>query len=240
MASLLLKVTDINVFHGDAQALWDVSFQVREGEVFSIIGSNGAGKSSILKTVYGLLAPASGEIEFLGSRIDGSTPAAIVHLGASIVPEGRGLFSTLTVEENLELGAFTKRARAFTKETIQELSKIFPIINTRRHQLAGKMSGGEQQMVAIARALMSRPKLLMLDEPSLGLAPIVVKTVFQIIATLKAQGVTVLLVEQNIHQALRIADRACVIKTGRITMTGTGNELFTDPEIHKAYMGTLR
>jgi branched-chain amino acid transport system ATP-binding protein len=240
LANPLLNVTNLDVFYGDAQALWDVSFQIREGEVFSVIGSNGAGKSTILKTLSGLLSPASGEIEFLGSRIDGKTPASIVHLGASIVPEGRGLFSTLTVEENLELGAFTKRARPFMKETIKELSAIFPIIKTRRHQLAGKMSGGEQQMLAIARALMSRPKLLMLDEPSLGLAPLVVKTVFQIIATLKAQGVTILLVEQNIHQALRIADCACAIKTGRITMTGTGNELLIDPEIHKAYMGTLR
>lgn len=240
MASPLLKVTGLNVFYGDAHALWDVGFEVCEGEVFSIIGSNGAGKSTILKTLSGLVRPASGRVEFCGAPITGKSAPGIVDLGISLVPEGRGLFTTLTARENLELGAFTKRARPLAKETIEELSQIFPIIKTRSNQLAGKMSGGEQQMVAIARALMSRPKLLMLDEPSLGLAPIVVKTMFEIIATLKEQGTTILLVEQNIHQALRIADHACVIKTGRITMMGTGNELLTDPEIHKAYIGSLQ
>lgn len=236
----LLNVINLNVFYGDAQALWDISFQIREGEVFSVIGSNGAGKSTLLRTISGLLSPSSGEIKFLGSRIDGRSPVSIVNAGTSLVPEGRGLFATLTAKENLELGAFTKRARPFMKVTFEELCTIFPIIQSRSRQLAGKMSGGEQQMLAIARALMSKPKLLMLDEPSLGLAPLVVKTVFRIIATLKTRGVTVLLVEQNIHQALKIAENACVLKSGRITMTGTGNELLSDPEIQKAYMGTLR
>ena len=240
MANPLLNVTSLNVFYGDAQALWDIHFKVHEGEVFSIIGSNGAGKSTILKALSGLMRPSSGQIEFLGSRIDGKSPMEMVDIGISLVPEGRGLFSTLTVMENLELGAFTKRARPLMQKTLEQMANVFPIIRTRPNQLAGKMSGGEQQMVAIARALMSKPKLLMLDEPSLGLAPIIVKGMFEIIAILKEQGATILLVEQNIHQALRIADHACVIKTGRITMIGTGQELLADPEIHKAYMGSLQ
>ena len=240
MANPLLNVTNLNVFYGDAQALWDINFKVHEGEVFSIIGSNGAGKSTILKTLSGLMRPSSGQIEFMGSRIDGKSPMEMVDIGISLVPEGRGLFSTLTVMENLELGAFTKRARPLMQKTLEQMANVFPIIRTRPNQLAGKMSGGEQQMVAIARALMSKPKLLMLDEPSLGLAPIIVKGMFEIIAILKEQGATILLVEQNIHQALRIADHACVIKTGRITMIGTGQELLADPEIHKAYMGSLQ
>jgi branched-chain amino acid transport system ATP-binding protein len=240
LANPLLNVTNLNVFYGDAQTLWDVSFKVHEGEVFSIIGSNGAGKSTILKALSGLMRPSSGQIEFLGSRIDGKSPMEMVDIGISLVPEGRGLFSTLTVMENLELGAFTKRARPLMKKTLEQMANVFPILRTRPNQLAGKMSGGEQQMVAIARALMSKPKLLMLDEPSLGLAPIIVKGMFEIIAILKEQGATILLIEQNIHQALRIADHACVIKTGRITMMGTGQELLADPEIHKAYMGSLQ
>jgi branched-chain amino acid transport system ATP-binding protein len=240
LANPLLNVSNLNVFYGDAQALWDINFKVHEGEVFSIIGSNGAGKSTILKTLSGLMRPSSGQIEFMGSRIDGKSPMEMVDIGISLVPEGRGLFSTLTVMENLELGAFTKRARPLMQKTLEQMANVFPIVRTRSNQLAGKMSGGEQQMVAIARALMSKPKLLILDEPSLGLAPIIVKGMFEIIAILKEQGATILLVEQNIHQALRIADHACVIKTGRITMIGTGQELLADPEIHKAYMGSLQ
>jgi len=240
LANPLLNVSNLNIFYGDAQALWDINFNVHEGEVFSIIGSNGAGKSTILRALSGLIRPSSGQIEFLGSRIDGKSPMEMVDIGISLVPEGRGLFSTLTVMENLELGAFTKRARPLVQQTLEQMMNVFPIIRTRSTQLAGKMSGGEQQMVAIARALMSKPKLLMLDEPSLGLAPIIVKSMFEIIAILKEQGTTILLVEQNIHQALRIADHACVIKTGRITMIGRGKELLADPEIHKAYMGSLQ
>lgn len=239
MANPLLNVTDLSVFYGDAQALWDVSFQVREGEIFSIIGSNGSGKSTILKTLAGLIHPACGQITFIGSPIDGRSAARIVDFGISLVPEGRGLFSGLTVMENLELGAFTRRARPLMKQTMAQMADVFQIIRTRPHQLVGKMSGGEQQMLAIAKALMSKPRLLMLDEPSLGLAPLVVRKVFEIIAALKQQGVTILLVEQNIHQALRIADHACVIKTGRITMVGTGNEMLADPVIRKAYMGSF-
>jgi len=239
LANPLLSVKHLNVFYGDAQALWDVSFQVQAGEIFSIIGSNGSGKSTILKTLAGLIQTFSGQSRFNGSRVDQKSAARIVDLGISLVPEGRGLFSSLTVMENLELGAFTRRARPLMKQTLEKMADTFQIIRARPHQMVGKMSGGEQQMLAIAKALMSKPRLLMLDEPSLGLAPIVVKQVFEIIANLKRQGVTILLVEQNIHQALRIADRACVIKTGRITMVGTGNELLADPEIHKAYMGSV-
>jgi len=239
LASPLIRVSNLNVFHGDAQALWDVGFEVYEGEVFSVIGSNGAGKSTILNTLSGVMHPSSGQVDFQGTRIDRKSAVAIVDLGISLVPEGRGLFSTMTALENLELGAFSKRCRPLKDESLKWVFGLFPQITTRQKQLAGKMSGGEQQMLAIGRALMARPKLLMLDEPSLGLAPLIVKTVFEIIATLKAQGVTILLVEQNIHQALKVADRACVIKTGRISMTGTGKELLADPEIKKAYMGSL-
>lgn len=236
----LLKISDLNVSYGDAQALWDIGFYVDEGEVYSIIGSNGAGKSTILKAIAGLIRPSSGLIEFKGVRVDGRRAHVMVNLGISLVPEGRGLFSKLTVTENLELGAFTKRARAMTQKTLEWVTELFPIVKERKDQQTGKMSGGEQQMVAIGRALMSRPKILMLDEPSLGLAPLIVKTVFEIIRKLNDQKVTILLVEQNIHQALKIAHHALVLKNGRVTMTGKGDELLSDPEIRKAYMGSLR
>ena len=239
MENPLLKVGELNVFYGDAQALWDVGFQVLEGEIYSIIGSNGAGKSTTLKTISGLIKPVSGEIEFLGARVDGHGTNVIVDRGISLVPEGRGLFSRLTVLENLELGAFTQRARPQLQETLDWVMGLFPIVRARKAQLTGKMSGGEQQMVAIGRALMSRPRILMLDEPSLGLAPLIVKTVFEIIETMNQQGVTLLLVEQNIHMALKIAHRGHVLKTGRITMKGKGEDLLADPEIQKAYMGSL-
>ena len=231
---------DLNVHYGDAQALWDINFHVEDSDVYSIIGSNGAGKSTILKTLAGLLRPSSGRIEFLGSRVDGLSTDVMVEKGLSLVPEGRELFSQLTVMENLELGAFTKRARPQTKETLEWVTSLFPIIRDRKNQLAGKMSGGEQQMIAIGRGLMSKPKLLMLDEPSLGLAPLVVKTIFETIVHLNAQKVTLLLVEQNIHQALKISNQAIVLKTGHVTITGKGEDLLEDPEIQKAYMGSLR
>jgi branched-chain amino acid transport system ATP-binding protein len=240
LAKPLLKVDGLNVFYADAQALWDIDFDIQEGEIYSIIGSNGAGKSTILKALAGLMRPASGKIEFMGSRVDGKNTNIMVDLGISLVPEGRGLFTQLTVLENLQLGAFTKRARPRTEETLQWVYQLFPVLKERTNQPAGQMSGGEQQMVAIGRALMSRPKLLMLDEPSLGLAPLIVKTVFEIIRSLNEQNVTILLVEQNIHQALKIAHHAHVLKTGNITMKGEGDELLSNPEIQKAYMGSLR
>ena len=239
MENPLLEVKHLDVHYGDAQALWDIGFYVSESDIYSIIGSNGAGKSTILKTLAGLLHPSSGRIEFLGSRVDGRSTEVMVDLGLSLVPEGRELFSQLTVLENLELGAFTKRARPRTKETLDWVTDLFPIIKERKNQLAGKMSGGEQQMIAIGRGLMSKPKLLMLDEPSLGLAPLVVKTIFETITNLNAQKVTILLVEQNIHQALNISHHAFVLKTGHVTMMGKGEELLEDPEIQKAYMGSL-
>ncbi len=240
MANPLLRVKDLNVSYGDAQALWDIGFQVQKGEVYAIIGSNGAGKSTILKTVSGLVKPTSGEVRFKGFRGDGTGAEVMVERGISLVPEGRGLFTGLTVLENLELGAFTKRARPRLVETLDWVMEIFPIVKTRKNQMTGKMSGGEQQMVAIGRALMSRPDLLMLDEPSLGLAPLIVKDVFDIIETLNRQQMTLLLVEQNIHRALRIAHHGLVLKTGRITLKGKGEELLANPEIQKAYMGSLR
>ena len=240
LASPLLSVTDLSVFYDDAQALWDIAFQVDEAELFSIIGANGAGKSTILQTISGLISPSSGRLDFLGTRIDGTGANAIVDMGISLVPEGRGLFSKLTVMENLELGAFTKRARPQLNESLKWALDTFPVLENRKNQLAGKLSGGEQQMLALGRAMMSRPKLLMLDEPSLGLAPIIVRTTFDLIKELNEQEVTILLVEQNVHQALKIAHRALVLKTGRITMTGKGDELLSDPEIQKAYLGTVR
>jgi branched-chain amino acid transport system ATP-binding protein len=237
---LLLGITDLNVFYEDAQALWDINFSVKKEEIFSIIGANGAGKSTILRTIAGLIRPFSGQEEFLGTSIHSAGPDTIVDLGISLVPEGRGLFSKLTVLENLELGAFTKRARPLIKESLEWVMEIFPILKERKDQLAGKMSGGEQQMIAIGRALMSRPKLLMLDEPSLGLGPLIVKMMFGLIQNLNDQKVTILLVEQNIYQALKIAHHAFVLKTGKITLTGKGEELLTDPEVQRAYMGTLK
>ena len=239
MANPLLEVNDLSVAYGDAQALWNIDFSVSEGDIFGIIGSNGAGKSTILKTIAGLVKPMSGQVRFGGFDATGFATSLMVERGVSMVPEGRGLFTSLTVLENLELGAFTKRARPKLKDSLEWVLTLFPRIKERTNQITGGMSGGEQQMVAIGRALMSRPKLLMLDEPSLGLAPMIVRDVFTIIRELNAHGVTILLVEQNIHQALKIAHQAIVIKTGHITMTGSGAQLAADPEIQKAYMGAL-
>ncbi len=235
----MLRVNSLNVSYGDAQALWDVTFSVREEEICCLIGANGAGKTTALSTILGMIRPFSGQVEFFGSRIEGKRPNAIVDLGISLVPEGRRLFSKLTVLENLELGAFTKQARPLTKETIKWVTEVFPILDERKGQLAGALSGGMQQMLAIGRGLMARPKLLMLDEPSLGLAPLIVKMLFEIIRKLNDRRVTILLVEQNIHQALKISHSAFVMKTGKIVLTGEGRELMADPEIKKAYMGVL-
>jgi len=239
LANPLLEVRGLNVSYGDAQALWNIDLDVREGEVCSVIGSNGAGKSTILKTVCGLMAPNSGTVAFEDTPVGGKGPSAMVDLGVALVPEGRGIFPSLTVKENLELGAFTKRARPFTKESLAWVTELFPIVEERKDQFAGKLSGGQQQMVAIGRALMSKPKLLMLDEPSLGLAPLIVKHMFEIIKDLNKRGITILLVEQNIYQALKIADRAMVLQTGHVAQRGTGAELLADPEIQESYMGAF-
>jgi branched-chain amino acid transport system ATP-binding protein len=237
--SQMLRVNSLNVAYGDAQALWDVTFNVREKEICSLVGANGAGKTTVLSTILGMIRPFSGQIEFLGSRIEGKRPPAIVDLGISLVPEGRRLFSKLTVLENLELGAFTKQARPLAKQTMTWVTEIFPILEERKGQLAGALSGGMQQMLAIGRGLMAKPKLLMLDEPSLGLAPLIVKMLFEVIQKLNDRHVTILLVEQNIHQALKISQNAFVMKTGKIVLMGKGSELMADPEIKKAYMGVL-
>ena len=236
----LLETKNLQKKFGGIHAVDHLNLSFEGGKITALVGPNGSGKTTILKTLAGLIRPLSGQAEFDGTRIDGKTPASIVDLGISLVPEGRGLFSGMTVRENLELGAFPKRSRSMASESLVWVLGLFPKLVPLQDQIAGKLSGGEQQMLAIARALMSRPRLLMLDEPSLGLAPFVVKTVFEIIAHLRAQGVTILLVEQNIHQALKIADRGCVIKTGRIAITGKGCDLLTDPEIRKAYLGSLQ
>jgi branched-chain amino acid transport system ATP-binding protein len=235
----MLRVNSLNVAYGDAQALWDVTFNVREKEICSLVGANGAGKTTVLSTILGMIRPFSGQVEFQGSRIEGKRPHAIVDLGISLVPEGRRLFSKLTVLENLELGAFTKQARPLAKQTMTWVTEIFPILEERKGQLAGALSGGMQQMLAIGRGLMAKPKLLMLDEPSLGLAPLIVKMLFEVIQKLNDRHVTILLVEQNIHQALKISQNAFVMKTGKIVLMGKGGELMADPEIKKAYMGVL-
>jgi branched-chain amino acid transport system ATP-binding protein len=235
----MLRVNSLNVAYGDAQALWDVTFNVREKEICSLVGANGAGKTTVLSTILGMIRPFSGQVEFQGSRIEGKRPHAIVDLGISLVPEGRRLFSKLTVLENLELGAFTKQARPLAKQTMTWVTEIFPILEERKGQLAGALSGGMQQMLAIGRGLMAKPKLLMLDEPSLGLAPLIVKMLFEVIQKLNDRHVTILLVEQNIHQALKISQSAFVMKTGKIVLMGKGSELMADPEIKKAYMGVL-
>lgn len=234
---MLLEVKNIDVAYGELQVLWDVSFEVREKELVAIVGSNGAGKTTLMKTISGLLHPIKGSITFLENRIEKFPPHKIVRLGISLVPEGRQLFPEMTVQENLELGAYQKQAREKLKDSLEWVYQLFPILKERKAQLAGTLSGGEQQMLAIGRALMSRPKLLMLDEPSLGLMPIFVKTTFKAIEKLKDEGVTILLVEQNVRQALELADRGYVLETGRIVLSDKGKNLLKDERVKKAYLG---
>jgi len=233
----VLEVKNIKVCYDDVPALHDVSFEVREGEIVSIVGSNGAGKSTILKTISGLLHPVSGEIRFEGERIDRDPPYAIVAKGIAHVPEGRRIFSRMTVLENLLLGAYTRKSQEERAETLERIFELFPILKERRNQRAGTLSGGEQQMLAIARGLMSRPKLLMLDEPSLGLMPILVTKLFDTIRRINEEGITILLVEQNVREALELADRAYVLVTGNIVLEGTGRELLEAEMVKKAYLG---
>ncbi len=232
----MLKVNDINVYYGSIHAVKGVSFEVRDGEIVTLIGANGAGKSTILKTVSGLLRSKTGSIDFLGSSIMTVAPHKIVERGLAHVPEGRRIFLRMTVEENLEMGAFTQPQNN-VGEGLERVFEQFPRLKERRTQVAGTLSGGEQQMLAMGRAIMSRPKLLMLDEPSMGLAPILVEKVFDIIRAFHKAGTTILLVEQNAQMALSIADRAYVLETGRIVMSGTGEELARSDEIRKAYLG---
>ena len=239
MANRLLEISDLEVAYGDVGALWGVSLHVDPGTIVALVGANGAGKTTLLRTVSGLLKPKAGDIRLSGQSITGKAPQEIARLGIAHVPEGRGLFRHMTVLENLELGAFQPKARPRTKELLEKAYTLFPRLKERAHQKAGSLSGGEQQMLAIARATMSEPSLLILDEPSLGLSPLVVQQMFSLIQTLHGQGVTILLVEQNIHQALKVADYAFVLKTGSLAMQGTGADLIADPEIQKAYMGVL-
>ena len=233
----MLEAEKIDVFYGDVQALWGVSFSVVAGEIVTLVGSNGAGKTTMLRAISGLLKPTSGVIRFMGQEIQSLPPHQIVERGIAHIPEGRKLWPWMTVVENLELGAYTKEARRQKKESIAWAFALFPRLRERRNQLAGTLSGGEQQMLAIARGLMSRPKLLMFDEPSLGLAPLLVAEVFRVICEINTQGVTVLLIEQNLHHALRIADRAYVLETGRVVLQGRGQELLENDYVKTAYLG---
>lgn len=231
----MLKVEDIHVYYGSIHAVKGISFHVDEGEIVSLIGANGAGKSTVLKTISGVLRDKCGSISFLGHDITKVEAHKIVRQGIAHVPEGRRIFLKMTVMENLEMGAFTRKE--VSKEDVEKVFERFPRLKERQSQIAGTLSGGEQQMLAMGRALMSSPKLLMLDEPSMGLAPLLVEQIFDIIKTLHAAGTTILLVEQNAGMALEIADRAYVLETGRISLSGTGAELADSEDIKKAYLG---
>lgn len=237
----MLKVNDLNVYYGAIHAVKGVDFHVNEGEIVSLIGANGAGKSTILQTISGLLQTKTGSVEFLGEKLQGEgvktvQPHNVVGRGLAHVPEGRRIFLQMTVEENLEMGAYTQKGPEVAK-WMEEVYERFPRMAERKKQIAGTMSGGEQQMLAMGRALMSRPKLLMLDEPSMGLAPLLIEQIFDIIIELHKAGTTILLVEQNASMALSIADRGYVLETGRIVTSGTGKELMNDEAVKKAYLG---
>ncbi len=232
----LLEVKNIKVYYGNINAIKDISFEVNEGEIVTLIGANGAGKSSILNTVAGLIKPKSGEIIFDGQGIIGIPAHKIVSKGMALCPEGRRIFQQLSVKENLEMGSYTRPVNEVS-ESIEKVYELFPRLKERYKQIAGTLSGGEQQMLAMGRALMSKPRLMMLDEPSMGLAPILVEQIFDIINNLHKSGTTILLVEQNAQMALSIADRGYVMETGRIVTGGTGKELLRDDAVKKAYLG---
>ncbi len=234
---MMLKVKNLNVYYGNIHALHNISFEVNEGEIVTLIGANGAGKTTTLHSISGLIPIESGEIEFLGHKLQTFSPHKIVGLGLIQVPEGRRIFSNLTVRENLEMGAFIRKDREQIKKDYEMVYTRFPRLKERLRQMAGTLSGGEQQMLAIARALMSKPKLLLLDEPSMGLAPLLVKEIFSIIQEINQAGTTVLLVEQNAHLALSVADRAYVLETGRIVAQGSAKALASSEDVRKAYLG---
>ena len=240
MADIMLKVDNINVYYGSIHAIKDISFEVCRGQIVTLIGANGAGKSTTLQTVSGLLHSKTGSIEFLGKSLAGVAPHRIVEHGLAHVPEGRRVFPNLTVSENLKIGAYLRRDKQAVQKDAEHVYELFPRLKERSWQLAGTLSGGEQQMLAVGRALMSSPKLIMMDEPSLGLAPLVVQDIFSIIRQINSEGITVLLIEQNANMALKIADKAYVMETGRITMEGTGAELLADETIKEAYLGKTK
>jgi branched-chain amino acid transport system ATP-binding protein len=233
----VLAINNIDTFYGKIQALWEVSLSIDEAEIVALIGTNGAGKTTLLNTISGLLHPASGSIEFLGKRIDGLKPHAIVELGISHIPEGRKLFPDMSVRENLEMGAYAKRVWKQKQETLDKVYQRFPILKARQGQLASTLSGGEQQMVAIGRGLMSQPRLCFIDEPSSGLAPLMVDEIFHIIPGLRDKGISIFLIEQNVQQTLEISDRAYVLENGRVTLAGESNQLLQEELIRKAYLG---
>jgi branched-chain amino acid transport system ATP-binding protein len=233
----MLQIHNINTFYGKAQALYDLSLSVAASEIVALVGSNGAGKTTLLKTVSGLLRPASGQVVFLEKRIDGRPSYAVVEAGISHIPEGRRLFPDMSVRENLEMGAYLQRAWKQKGESLEEIYGLLPVLKAREGQLAGTLSGGEQQMVALGRGLMSRPRLLMIDEPSSGLAPVMVDEIFQIIEGLRDQGIAIFLVEQNVRHTLEIADRAYVIENGRVILAGKSQQLLSEELIRKAYLG---
>lgn len=233
----MLSVSNINAFYGGIQALWNVSLRVNEGEIVALVGANGAGKTTLLNIIFNLIRPASGTIEFLGNRIDQMPPHHIGELGISYVPEGGRPFREMTVRENLEMGAYVQRAWKQREETLNQIYEMFPRLKEREKQLVGTLSGGELQMVAIGRGLMSRPKLCIFDEPSYGLAPLLVKEIFRTIQELRERGISILLIEQNVRQTLEIADRAYVLENGRIISEGRSKELLQDDHIKKAYLG---
>ena len=231
----MLKIKNLNIAYGGINAVRDVSFEVEQGSIITLVGANGAGKSSILRSIAGVVTPKSGTIEFCGEDITGRPAERVVQKGITLVPEGRRVFPDLTVLENIRIGAYLRKDNL--DEDIKWVYDLFPRLKERSWQMAGTLSGGEQQMLAVARALMSRPKLMMMDEPSLGLAPLVVRDIFSIIKEINKNGVTILLIEQNANMALKTADRGYVLETGRIKMEGTGAELLVNEEVKKAYLG---
>ena len=237
MADALLKVKGLKVAYGGIQAVKGVDFEVREGELVSLIGSNGAGKTTTMKAITGTQAIQAGEIEYLGRSLKGQGPWDLVGQGLVMVPEGRGVFTRMTITENLQMGAYLRKDKAGIAADIERMFTIFPRLRERKDQLAGTMSGGEQQMLAMGRALMARPKVLLLDEPSMGLSPIMVDKIFEVVKEVYDQGMTVLLVEQNASRALALADRGYVMDSGLITMTGKGSEMLDDPKVRAAYLG---
>jgi branched-chain amino acid transport system ATP-binding protein len=236
-AAVLLSVNDLKVGYGGIQAVKGVSLEVREGELVSLIGSNGAGKTTTMKAITGLLPLGGGHIELAGKSIDGQGPWDLVQQGLAMVPEGRGVFTRMTIAENLQMGAYIREDKPAIAQDIEGVFATFPRLKERRDQLAGTLSGGEQQMLAMGRALMSRPKVLLLDEPSMGLSPIMVDKIFEVIQNVSAQGVTILLVEQNASRALQIAHRAYVMESGLITLSGDAHAMLNDPKVRAAYLG---